>query len=414
MLMCCGESPQISGLATILIMQALLIHYHELALKGGNRGFFENVLLRELQAFLKTFPGVRIRKLPGRFLVDKTNNEEKTTDAEVAAWLEAVRRIPGIADFRPVTIHPAELAALTAAVPKEVTARSGTFAVRARRDRKDYPFTSTDLGREVGAAIAETTGMGVDLTHPDHEVHIEVAGNQAYVGADSAVRGYRGLPVGSAAKAVVMLSGGFDSPVAAHLMQCRGMEVHGIHFHSAPMVSRASLDKVRELSEILGRSQKRFRLILVPIVEFQKEVVAKCPESLRVLLYRRFMMRLACRLGHKGKAKALITGDALGQVASQTLENMTAVGEVATLPIIRPLVGLSKEWILEKSHEIGTHDVSVLPHEDCCGFLMPRKPATRATLERLEEAEEPLNFEELESRCLAIKETIVYDCGQPG
>lgn len=383
----------------------LLVHYHELALKGANRKRFEERLAREIREFLKPFGPLTVRRIPGRIRVEPTQGNPDQ-------WQEALRRLPGIANTIAVSEFPPEMEVLEREVPALVPAGSGPFAVRARRDAKHYSFTSADIGRRVGAAVQKATGRPVDLTNPEVEVVVEIAGNRAYAGAGLKISGYEGLPVGVAGRGILLLSGGFDSPVAGHLMQCRGLEIHALHCHSAPMVSAASLDKVRELCEVLGKSQSRLRLFEVGIVDLQRAVVAKCPERLRTLLYRRSMMRLAAQMAWKLKAKVLVTGDSLGQVASQTVENLAAVSSAVKTPILRPLIGMGKTFILEKSRFIGTHDISKLPHEDCCGFLAPQSPATRSTTEELAEAETALDLATLEQVAFDARKERVYECGK--
>jgi len=386
-------------------MSALLIHYHELALKGKNRRYFEDRLLREIQKFLGPFKDSKIKKIAGRMIVE-------TEGTDLLALQKIISRLPGIANSQIVDVYPADLKTLCDIIPPQVPAGKGTFAIRGRRDAKHYPFTSADMGREIGSAVNVATGRPVDLSHPTLEICVEIASNKAYVGIGPKVNGFRGLPSGVSGKALTLLSGGFDSPVAFHLMQCRGLEVHGIHFHSAPMVSRASIDKVKELCEVLSLSQSKLKLALVPIVDFQKQVVAHCPDPLRILLYRRFMLRLAGMWAQRLKAKVLINGDSLGQVASQTIENITAISDIARRPIFRPLIGMSKEMILDIAKKIGTEDISKLPHDDCCGFLMPQKPAIKATIGQLEEAEAKLDIPELCQQTFSDKEIFTYECGK--
>ncbi|MGE4158060.1 MAG: tRNA uracil 4-sulfurtransferase ThiI [Planctomycetota bacterium] len=384
----------------------LLVHYHELALKGANRKRFEERLAREIREFLKPFAPLTVRRIPGRLRVEPSQGD-------AAGWQEALRRLPGIANTIAVSEFDPEMEVLEREVPALVPAGHGPFAVRARRDAKHYAFTSADIGRRVGAAVQKATGRPVDLTDPEVEVVVEIAGNRAYAGAGLKIGGYEGLPVGVAGKGILLLSGGFDSPVAGHLMQCRGLEIHALHCHSAPMVSAASLDKVRDLCRVLGLSQSRLRLFEVGIVDLQRAVVAKCPERLRTLLYRRSMMRLGSLMAWKLKARALVTGDSLGQVASQTLENLEAVSAAAKSPVLRPLIGMGKSFILDKSRFIGTHDISKLPHEDCCGFLAPQSPATRSTAQELEEAEKALDFATFEQAAFDARKEKTYECGKP-
>ncbi|RMF77238.1 MAG: tRNA 4-thiouridine(8) synthase ThiI, partial [Nitrospirae bacterium] len=271
---------------------------------------------------------------------------------------------------------------------------AGSFAVRAKRADKSFPLGSQELNRRVGAAVRRATGLQVDLTNPELTLRIEVVDRRALLYCDR-VEGARGLPVGVSGQVVALLSGGIDSPVAAARMMRRGCRVTFVHCHSFPYTSAASQEKVQGLAALLGRYQGPAELYLVPLIDIQRHIVGHAPAELRVLLYRRAMVRLAARIAEEVKAPALVTGESLGQVASQTLANLTAVDRCSPLPILRPLLGWDKEEIVAEAQRIGTFDLSIEPHEDCCSYLEPKQPATRSTHRRLSAVERRLELEPL-------------------
>jgi len=320
-------------------MSSVVIHYKELALKGRNRPWFINLLLRNLRASLKDLRVHRVRSVMGRIEIDVED------DAEMARIGERIRRVFGIANFSfaarsthdPETLASAIIGALG---PRHVE----SFRVRARRADKRLPFTSPQIDHEVGGRIKQATGWRVDLDDAALTVHIEMLPDHAFFYFDKQP-GAGGLPTGTGGRVACLLSGGIDSPVAAYRMMRRGCTVLFIHFHSYPILSRASQDKVREIARLLTMYQLRSRLILVPFGDVQQKVVLAVPPPLRVVIYRRLMMRIADRLARRWRARALVTGEVIGQVASQTLDNLTVIAEAASLEILRPLVGMDKDEI---------------------------------------------------------------------
>ena len=275
-----------------------------------------------------------------------------------------------------------------------------SFRVSATRSDKRLPFTSPQAEREVGGLIQEAKGWRVDLERPALTVHIEMLTDGAFYffGKEP---GAGGMPSGSGGRVACLLSGGIDSPVAAYRLMRRGCTVLMIHFHSYPILSRASQEKVREIAAVLTRHQLRSRLLLVPFGALQQQVVLAVPPEMRVVVYRRLMLRIAERLARKGHARALVTGDVIGQVASQTLENMTAISAATSLEILRPLVGMDKDEITAEAVRIGTYPISIIPDQDCCTLFTPRHPVTRARLAAVERAEQALPMEEMVAAALA-------------
>ncbi len=274
-----------------------------------------------------------------------------------------------------------------------------SFAVRCKRSEKRFPMTSPEIERTLGGFVQEQTGWPVDLSNPDLTIHVLVDENGLFTWTHS-VPGPGGLPVGVGGHATCLISGGIDSPVAAYQLMKRGMRLDFVHFHSVPRTDPASLEKAEDLVKILTRYQGPARLAMVPLLPIQEEIAARCPAELRVLLYRRFMLRLAEGAARRFRSDALITGESLGQVASQTIQNLRAVESVATMPVLRPLIGLDKPEIIAIARRIGTYKTSILPHFDCCSFLLPDRPATKSTSAELDDAETTLDVQTLVSDAL--------------
>ena len=377
-------------------MSSVVVHYKELALKGRNRPWFINLLLRNLRASLKDLRVHRVRSVMGRIEIDVED------DAEMARIGERIRRVFGIANFSFAARSTHDPETLAAAILGALGARHvESFRVRARRADKRLPFTSPQIEHEVGGRIKQATGWRVDLDDAALTVHIEMLPEHAFFYFDKQP-GAGGLPTGTGGRVACLLSGGIDSPVAAYRMMRRGCTVLFIHFHSYPILSRASQDKVREIARLLTMYQLRSRLILVPFGDVQQKVVLAVPPPLRVVIYRRLMMRIADRLARRWRARALVTGEVIGQVASQTLDNLTVIAEAASLEILRPLVGMDKDEIAAEAERIETFPISIIPDQDCCQLFTPRHPATAARRDQVAEAERPLPIAELvDAACAA-------------
>jgi len=275
-----------------------------------------------------------------------------------------------------------------------------SFRVSARRADKQLPFTSPQIEHEVGGRIKEAKGWRVDLGDPALTVHIEMMPGHAfyYFGKEP---GAGGLPTGTGGRVACLLSGGIDSPVAAYRMMRRGCSVQLIHFHSYPILSRASQEKVREIATLLTKYQLRSRLHLVPFGELQQQILLSVQAELRVVVYRRLMLRIAEKLARRWRARALVTGEVVGQVASQTLENLTTIAGAATMEILRPLVGMDKDEIVDQAQRLGTYPISIIPDQDCCQLFTPRHPATRARPDQIEAAERVLPIAEMVDAAIA-------------
>jgi thiamine biosynthesis protein ThiI len=277
--------------------------------------------------------------------------------------------------------------------------------VAARRAFKTFPRTSQEINQVIGASLKQASGAKVDLSNPELTVYIEVLPDEAFFYFEK-VQGAGGLPVGVSGTVACLLSGGIDSPVAAYRMMRRGCRAVFVHFHSQPFADRTSQDKAVDLARMLTRYQFTSRLYLVPFGEVQQEVVARVPGPFRVLVYRRLMLRIAEEVARKEGAQALVTGESLGQVSSQTIENISAIEEAATWPILRPLIGLDKDEITEQAQRIGTYEISTLPDEDCCSMFAPRQVVTRATDQEVSVAERDLDLEPLVQQAFAAARLI--------
>jgi thiamine biosynthesis protein ThiI len=366
-------------------MSSVIVHYQELALKGRNRPWFIASLARSMRVALGDLNVLSVQVLMGRVEVqlgDDTQWDEVRT---------RLARMPGIANFALATHVPPDLETISAEVVKAIAGRPALpFRISARRADKRFPFSSPQIERLVGARVQAATGWPVDLSHPQFRIHVDIVNDDAFFYFDRA-RGPGGLPTGTSGKVAVLLSGGIDSPVAAWRIIKRGCRAYFVHFHSYPVLSRASQDKARQLAELLTRHQLRSRLFLVPFAPVQQQIVLSVPPPLRVVIYRRMMIRIAERLARRVGCQALVTGDVIGQVASQTIENLTVVGEATTMPLLRPLVGFDKEEITREAQQLGTYEISIIPDEDCCTLFTPRFPATRASREAVERAETGLD-----------------------
>ncbi len=386
-------------------MNSIVVHYQEIALKGKNRPWFVGRLVRNLRRAVSDLDVKAVRSLMGRIEIVLGPG---ATREEVG---ERVRRTFGIANFSYAGRTPLDLDALTTAILRDLGDRTcASFRVSARRADKRFHLTSPQVERDIGGRIQAARGWKVDLRNADLVVHVELLSDEAFY-CFGKERGAGGLPTGTAGRVACLLSGGIDSPVAAHRMMKRGCVVTFVHFHSYPILSRASQEKARELVTLLTEWQQRSRLFLVAFGDIQQQVVLAVPGPMRVIVYRRLMMRIAERIGRSRAAQALVTGDVVGQVASQTLENLAVVGSVATLPVFRPLVGMDKEEITAEAIRLGTYPISIIPDQDCCTLFTPRNPQTKARLAHIEAAETALPIDALVDR--AVAEAIVEDFEYP-
>ena len=367
----------------------VVVHYHEISLKRGNRPLFLRHLARNLARALADVGPVTVRQRPGRIVLDLDEHPQPEVVRERA------QRVCGVASVALGYRTASTLAGMQGVIGRLVEGREfRSFRITARRAFKTYPMTSVELNRALGAFVLERVATRVDLEHPEVEIVVEVLPDEAFVSLDRRP-GPGGLPVGSGGTVVSLLSGGIDSPVATWRMLKRGCRVVFVHFHSVPYLPATSQAKVRALVERLTEWQYESRLFLVPFGEIQREVVLSVPGPARVVVYRRLMVRIAEAIARREGALALATGESLGQVASQTLENIAAIDAAAAGPVLRPLIGTDKIEIIHEARQLGTFDISIEPDADCCTLFVPRHPLTRMTAAQADAAESRLDIARL-------------------
>jgi tRNA uracil 4-sulfurtransferase len=382
----------------------VVLRYHEIALKGRNRPFFVRRLTDHVRRATEDLPVGPVGRASARLLLPV---------ADIACWPELrtrLGRVFGLANFAlahevPFGVSAADadqvLVRLAAAIVAELGGtRPESFRIDAKRSDKTFGRTSPEINATLGAALQAVTGARVDLERAALTVTVDVLPGRAFFSIEK-VPGAGGLPVGTSGRVMALLSGGIDSPVAAWRMMRRGCRVDFVHFHSVPFLDRTSQEKARALAGILAAWQLEARLALVPFGEIQRQIVAAVLRPVRVVLYRRMMLRIAEVLARRTRAEALVTGDSLGQVASQTLGNLAVVGRVAGLPLLRPLVGMDKSEITAEAERIGTYETSVIPDQDCCQLFVPRHPSIRASEDEVLQAETRFDVAALVAQAVA-------------
>jgi len=395
---------------------SLLVRFSEITLKGKNRYRFEDRMVRNIGLHLKPHGAFQMNRSNARMTVSGNGDLELATSI--------LKGLPGVANVsvtRAVAREPERLAEEAVAFMGDLLREAGllegtrprqgrplAFRVLAQRKDKRYPLRSMDLAALLGRKVLERyPELHVDLTRPDLVLNVEVWPDSALLYAEK-IGGPGGLPVGSSGKGLCLQSAGIDSPVAAHLMMTRGVSVVHLNFHGYPFIGEQSKEKVHQMVRYLARYQPRSRLYVAPFGEIQVQIRDKCPERLRTILYRRLMDRVANVVAHREHCQALITGESVGQVASQTLRNLQAIHLVAELPVLQPLIGLSKPEIVHRAQAIGTYPISIQPYPDCCTLFQPRHPETHANLMQLELAEQALPVAELVAGCVARLERTDY------
>lgn len=384
-------------------MSCVVLRYHEILLKRGNRHRFTAQLARNVRRACADLPLGKVTERHGRLVA------EVEDDAAWPAIRERIARVYGLANFSfarrvPLREPPDDLEPLADALLAALAGRAfGSFRVDTRRADKRFPLPSPEVNARLGARIQHATGARVDLEHADVTLTVEILPGEV-LWTTERIPGAGGLPVGTSDPVLALLSGGIDSPVAAMRLMRRGSHVHFVHFHGAPYLDRSSQEKCRELVRRMVAWQPDTRLVVVPFGEVQKTIVTAVPPAPRVILYRRMMMRIACEVARRLGARALVTGDSLAQVASQTLANLAVVEEASDLLVLRPLIGMDKTEITDEARRAGTFEISIEPDQDCCSLFVPRHPTTRARFETIRRAERALDVPALVAAALSRAE----------
>jgi thiamine biosynthesis protein ThiI len=375
---------------------SILIRYSEIFLKKGRRKFFTDVLRDNLIRRLSDFEGISLKSPHGYFLL---KNRSGDFEPDVLERITAeLKKISGIASISPAVLSDCDMSDIAGKainlLEKILNPSIAKFKIDASRSDKNYKFNSVDINRHTGKKIVDIFGLKVDLKNPDLTIYIHVAREGAYI-YDRIIKGYGGLPCGTSGRVLLMLSGGIDSPVAGYLAMKRGCEVDAVYFHSFPYTKEGAKEKVINLCRILKQYQLKMRLFIVPFAAVQKMFLEKADRKYLVLLYRRSMMKITCILAEKYGYTAVVTGENLGQVASQTVENLSCIDDVSDRPVLRPLIFHDKMETVSMAREIGTFETSIIPYEDCCSLFVPKHPETKGRIENLEKIEKNMDLEGL-------------------
>tara|TARA_B100000700_G_C15049214_1_gene859431 strand:- start:1045 stop:2214 length:1170 start_codon:yes stop_codon:yes gene_type:complete len=373
-----------------MIDDVIIIHFHELTLKGKNRSWFEKTLINNLKQHLYNLPYEHIKILSGRIFVTSINRDLWNQYKHVLKCVIGIRNFI-LMKKTSLDIDAIKNEALYACQSMNI---NGSFRVSARRQNKNFQYTTTELNIIVGEFVQKNIRLDVNLKTPDINIIIEIVNNDAFIGVDK-INAYGGLPVGTGEMALSLISSGIDSPVASFNIIKRGVHLDYIHFHSAPTTSKQSIYNVISLLEILTQYQLQCKLYLFPLLDIQNKIMDEVDSKYWIILFRRAMIRIANQIAQHNNYKVLISGENIGQVASQTLSNIVAVQDASDIPIVRPLSGYNKEDIVNQAQQIGTYDISIEPYEDCCSYFVPPNPETKAHLNRIYNIENKINFDKL-------------------
>lgn len=379
----------------------IIVRYCEIHLKGKNRGYFERMLFDNIRRALENVNCKPVR-IPARYLIE---NFDESDEAEIISRLQ---KIGGVHSISPAILVENDKDKIYEIALSLCEGKSGTFKVETNRADKTFPIHSIDLSRDLGGEILEryAPALSVNVKNPDFTVNIDIRESGDTLIYTDVLKGIGGMPVGSAGCGLLLLSGGIDSPVAGYMMTKRGMRLKALHFHSYPYTSDDAKQKVISLAEKLSVYSGGIDMFVVSVTHIQEAIHEKCPEELMITILRRFMMRIAQIIAEKNGAQAIITGESLGQVASQTIESITTSNAVVTLPVFRPLIAFDKLDIIDVARKIDTYETSILPFEDCCTVFLPRFPAIKPKLEKVEHFEKALDVDALISEALANIEKI--------
>lgn len=382
-----------------------IVRCGEVALKGLNKPYFERMLVERIKKMLKKYEGTEVRRHEGLIFV---RTDKRFTKEEVIGQISKVFGVASISPAVEVETDIDKIGEAAIKVMLELIEEKGvqTFKVEAKRADKTFPIQSPEIGRIIGAKVLiGCKVLKVDVHNPECLLFVDVRREKSYI-YEQKISGFGGLPLGTNGKGMVLLSGGIDSPVAAWMMAKRGMMIEAVHFHSYPYTSERAQEKVEELARIVATYCGRFKMHVINLLPIQEEIVQHCPEEETTILVRRFMMRIAERVAQEKDCTMLITGENLGQVASQTAEAIVVTDASVKMPVMRPLIAMDKVDIMAKAQEIGTFETSIQPYEDCCTVFLPKHPTTKPKLEKILESESRIDVEGLIETAVASKETI--------
>jgi thiamine biosynthesis protein ThiI len=368
---------------------SILIHYSEIALKKNNRKFFEHLFINNIRSHITGLDYSSIKLYEARVFIHDINLEDW------GKFKSKVSKVMGLQNFALMInttskIEDLENAALHLVKEREFT----NFRVTTKRNDKSLDFTSQDVNIKIGAYIQLKTKKPVNLSSPNLTVHIEILERNSFVGIDK-YNGFSGLPANCQERALSLISSGIDSPVASFEMIKRGVNLDYVHFHSYPAINKQSINNVKKIIDVLSKYQLKSILYIVPLLSIQQKIMELVPDKYWVIFFRRYMIKIANDIAKKNNALALITGDSIGQVASQTLSNIRAISDVSDLPIIRPLAGMNKEDIVNKATTINTYKISIEPYQDCCAFFVPAHPETKAKIDIINKIAESINLDDI-------------------
>ena len=388
----------------------LIVRCGEVALKGMNKPYFEKTLVERIKKNLAAYDGVDVKRHEGLIFV---RSPKKFPQEDL---IRQISRVFGVASISPAVEAPSVLDAIgeeAVKFMKEQIETRGikTFKVEAKRADKQFPVKSPDIARIIGAKVLiGCKVLKVDVHDPDCRLFVDLRKDRTYL-YDQKISGFGGLPLGTNGKGMVLLSGGIDSPVAAWMMAKRGMVLEAVHFHSYPYTSQRAQQKVEELAGIVASYTGRIKMHVINLLPIQEQIVMNCPEEETTILVRRFMMRIAEKMAEKYGCMMLITGENLGQVASQTAEALVVTDACVKMPVMRPLIAMDKVDIMDKAQEIGTYEKSIEPYEDCCTVFLPKHPTTKPQLKRIEHSESHLDVEALVEAAVKSEEVVTIEPG---
>ena len=376
---------------------SILLHYSEIALKLNNRKYFESIFINNIKSHIKGLEYSEVKLISARVFIHNIDFNQ---------WNEYKNRLKKLMGLQHATLvikTSNDLNDISSSAKQLIKNQDfNSFRITTKRNNKKFKYNSNEVNIKVGEDVRKISKKLVKLNNPDLNIIIEILASNTYVGYDR-VNGFSGLPTGSQEKAISLISSGIDSPVSSFEMIKRGIRLDYIHFHSYPAINKQSIDNVKKLLEILTKYQLKSTLYLVPLLDIQQKIMELIPDKYWVIFFRRFMIHIANIIGLKNKSVSLVTGDSVGQVASQTLSNIRAISDVSTLPILRPLAGMNKEDIVNRAKEINTYEISILPYEDCCSFFVPPHPETKAKIEQIDRLDSKLDLTDLVNK--AVKDT---------